>query len=633
MALALCVGFAACTNGKEPEGKESQVSEEQTKTSTETGSADLQGGNQGTEQKQVGPMVALLQDFTFGTYYALDGNGNLVAEYHWDEVSKKLKDAGQPDLTYASIYAAGDGMLFTYRYEVENDVWNYYAYAIDPEKNQVVKLLCADEGWWFDGMDYYDGKVYLTAVTDGYLRKEYVFAKDPNSFSFTQEAGKYDSVIKDMDGFYVTCYSANLGRTYGNCSLTRTLDEVGYVFGESDGRYFLLKKDGYDQKINAELSRYLSVVGYDQKAILYFTEDENGLYGLYCLNPQTSETVAIYPDNDRNTYLGYADGKVYYSEYSEGYVCRTNKVLSVDVETKKSTLLYEKSTVPGATEITPGTYLFRMVGKDIYFVDLIGDKVEWVRAKLDGDSVRMENTGMVVGEKTAFRYGTIIYEEYEYKCPNCGIMLEEYYGEAFQLDASYSKMADKINKTLKDDLTSTIKNYKEYEGKIEVNDEICKEHLEMPSIYCESLDDDVSGVRIINDRYLAVDCSGYWYGGGAHGMPFTSQYLFDLTTGERMYLKDFYPGTEKDFKNLAANKTREDFLSYGDDEYGTPYFAQDARSVFNEAYEDASIEGSHVEFSEKGIYLIYDPYQMGPYASGFIQIFISYEELLGRPNL
>ncbi len=633
MALVLCVSLTACTDAKGKETEETKTSvEQQTQTGSEEGSQGQQGGTeQVTTVTELGPEVALLQDYNYGTYYALDKNGNKVAEYHWDEVFNNLRESGQTSLSYATIYAAGDGMLFTYSYEVNNDIWTYHAYAIDPKENKMIKLMNAEEGWWFDGMDYYDGKLYVTTVSDGYQRKECVFVKDPDSFSFTQEENKYDSVIKGMEGYYVTLYSAMLGRSYGTCSITRVLEETGFVIGNKDGKHYLIKKDGSKEVIPGLDKDYLNICGYDAQGMVYYSEDESGLYGLYAKNLKTGDTKAVFPSSDDFSFLGYSDGKVYYAALSDGFIYGTNVVWQYDVASTKSVKLYEKTTIPGAAEVTPGTYLFRVIGDKMFFVDVVGDKLEWIRVTLDQGTVRFENTGMLVGEKNAFRYGTIIYDTFEEKCPYCGIDLEKYYGEAFQLDPSYSKMADQINKVLKEDLDSTIKNYKE--NRRELTDEYCEEHLEMPYVYCETNEDEVNNVRIFGDRYLAVDYNSYWYGGGAHGMPFMGQYLFDLTTGDQLTLKDFYTGSERDFKNLVANKTREDFLSYGDDEYGTPYFATDARSLFNEAYENASIENSHVEFSEEGIYVIYNPYEMGPFASGFIEIFISYEELLGRPNL
>ncbi|MBR3469480.1 MAG: DUF4163 domain-containing protein [Lachnospiraceae bacterium] len=631
MALVLCVGLAACTDAKGKESEESKVSQEQTQAGSETGNPSQQGGETVTPAPVYSPVVTLFQDSNFGTYYALNTNGDKVAEYDWGEIFNNLKESGATDVSFATIYAAGDGALFTYCYQVNNDIWTYHAYAIDPKENKMVELMNADEGWWFDGMDYYNGKVYVTAVTEGYQRKEYVFSKKPNSFAFTQEENKYDGVIKGMEGSYVTLYSALVGRSYGTCSITRVLEECGFVIGNKDGKHYRFKMDGTIEVIPGLDKDYLNICGYDAYGMVYYTEDESGLYGLYVKDLKTGETKAVYPGSDDFMYLGYEDAMVYYAALSDGFVYKTNAVWQYNLRTQKSEKLYEKTTIPGASEVTPGTYLFRVLSGKMYFVDVVGDRLEWVRAIKDGGTVRFENTGMLVAEKNVFRYGTVIYDTFESKCPYCGIYLDKYYGEAFQLDPSYSKMADQINKVLKEDLDSTIKNYKE--NRRELTDEYCEEHLEMPYVYCETVEDEVNNVRIFGDRYLAVDYNSYWYGGGAHGMPFMGQYLFDLTTGDRLYLKDFYTGSERDFKNLVANKTREDFLSYGDDEYGTPYFATDARSLFNEAYENAGIEKSHVEFSEEGIYVIYDPYEMGPFASGFIEIFISYEELLGRPNL
>ncbi|MBQ2100837.1 MAG: DUF3298 domain-containing protein, partial [Lachnospiraceae bacterium] len=85
-------------------------------------------------------------------------------------------------------------------------------------------------------------------------------------------------------------------------------------------------------------------------------------------------------------------------------------------------------------------------------------------------------------------------------------------------------------------------------------------------------------------------------------------------------------------KKLVATKTQADFLSY--DEDMNPYYGgEDADSIYQKAYEYASLDASLITFEETGIYVIYSPYDMGPYASGFINIFISYEELLGRTQL
>ena len=85
MALVLCVGLTACTDAKGKETEETKTSvEQQTQTGSEEGSQGQQGGTeQVTTVTELGPEVALLQDYNYGTYYALDKNGNKVAEYHY----------------------------------------------------------------------------------------------------------------------------------------------------------------------------------------------------------------------------------------------------------------------------------------------------------------------------------------------------------------------------------------------------------------------------------------------------------------------------------------------------------------------------------------------------------------------
>ena len=93
-------------------------------------------------------------------------------------------------------------------------------------------------------------------------------------------------------------------------------------------------------------------------------------------------------------------------------------------------------------------------------------------------------------------------------------------------------------------------------------------------------------------------------------------------------LADFYDGSDESFRKLVADKTVEDFESY--DEGMSPYFASDSEEIYKQAYESVSLEKCIVTFKNDGIYVSYPPYVMGPYAAGYIDIFISYEELLGR---
>ncbi|MBO5986255.1 MAG: hypothetical protein J6Q02_05605, partial [Lachnospiraceae bacterium] len=76
MALVLCVGLTACTDAKGKETEESKVSQEQTQAGSEAGNPSQQGGETVTPAPAYSPVVTLFQDSNFGTYYALNTNGD-----------------------------------------------------------------------------------------------------------------------------------------------------------------------------------------------------------------------------------------------------------------------------------------------------------------------------------------------------------------------------------------------------------------------------------------------------------------------------------------------------------------------------------------------------------------------------
>ena len=94
---------------------------------------------------------------------------------------------------------------------------------------------------------------------------------------------------------------------------------------------------------------------------------------------------------------------------------------------------------------------------------------------------------------------------------------------------------------------------------------------------------------------------------------------------------DFYTGTEKQFKELVAEKTRDYYLSL--DPNSNPFYTDDEDIIYSDAYDNVYLDDGNIEYLEDGIIYFYPPYLMGPYAAGYIDIFIPYSELLGRANL
>lgn len=634
LALAVSVSMTACTNVNGVEMGSSEQSQETQGSQSEEGQgtqaeSKADSDKEGIKAPEVlaDESMILYQGYYSDIYFGIDSRGNKVSEYRWEEARERL--GVKEEDSY--LVTVGDGMFLYYRCVTEENSPRYEIYAADVNGMVTAKLMTTEAGWWVDSVDSYDGKVYVNLVGNNSVRKEYVFAKEDQGFSFREETNPHDGVIKAMEGYGMTLRSASVGNQYGNCSITRVLEENGYVVGQKEG-YFKIAKDGSISAITGISAETAYVNFYDQNGIVYDSwENENDT--VYYLNLATGEVKQVARVENSLSVLAYVDGKVYYDtqEYVNDFNLVRNFVYEYDVAKGTSRLLYAKKSISGATDLQPGTQNFQVADGKLYFVDLVKDQIHWMRFDPEGKGTEeFRDTGLAVGEKSAFRYGKITEDTYVRKCSFCGTPLEKYYGELFELDDIYSAKADVINDMLRKEHEGVLESYEKYKTEVQETEDDCDEHREYPIQWCQTVEERVSGVSMIDGRYLAIDYDSYWYGGGVHGYPGLDQKLFDLTDGKEVFLKDFYQGTEEDYKKLVAQKTKEDCMSY--DKSMSPYFG-DPDSVYAQAYEEASVQDAYVTFNEKGINVLYAPYDMGPFASGFIEVFISYEELLGRPTL
>lgn len=632
LALAVSVSVTACADGTENTESTQETSQESGSSENQESKASAESSTESIAPENT-PAVEmaredaiLFRQYYADVYYGLDQYGEVYSEYPWKETCEALLKQGK-DFSNATIFAIGDGVVYFYQYEYSNDCRGYHVYAVDVNEKKYQEIWSSPENWWLDSIDYYNGKLFVTTSND-YAKEEHVYVKDA-SFQFREESSPSKQVLPKLEGYNVTVYSTNLGNRYGCCSITRSFEENGYVIGYKDQHYYKISKDGDISVIAGMPEDYVYVPAYDKDAVIYSAVDENtGTSGYYCVKLSDGSRDTIVKDDRFFTYLAYEGGKVYYAIRSENpFVITNHEVCQYDVATGSDERLYSEDTVPGATLLEPGTEGFQVIRGEIYFLKLIGDEVHYVLFDTKSKS-GFQDMGLVVDKKSVFQYGTVVYEANVNYCPYCGTPLEKDYQEEFQIDPKYSAKADVINQKLRLGLQWVL------DGKnvtlVESNED-CGDHKENPTIWCMTMEAEISDVKILSDRYLAVDYSGYWYGGGAHGMPSISQRLFDLQTGEELAFEHFYGDSDEKFKKLVAEKTKQDFLSY--EEGMSPYFAEDAQTVYNEAYELADMKALNILFDEKGVSILYSPYDMGPYASGFIEIFISYEELLGRPEL
>jgi hypothetical protein len=124
-------------------------------------------------------------------------------------------------------------------------------------------------------------------------------------------------------------------------------------------------------------------------------------------------------------------------------------------------------------------------------------------------------------------------------------------------------------------------------------------------------------VTMFKKNLLIVGTSSYSFSGGAHGMPGERYDHIDLQTGEFYRLSDLFKANSKYVK--AINPIIEKQIAEHGEEKG----------VFQES--DLGFQGiqaDHLFYIQgEALHIVFTPYEIGPYAAGFITFDIPFKEL------
>lgn len=407
---------------------------------------------------------------------------------------------------------------------------------------------------------------------------------------------------------------------YDEPCLKEVMDRAGYaILYLSYGHYGLFDGNEY-REISFE-DRIYDVEDYTEDLIIYSAWDED--YRNKYLFVNCNDGPVYIPTEQLDQYLGCVDGIVYFSTSSDetfGLPCYN--VCAFDPKTGETDIIYSFNQNPGMSRmIKPGVSGFSIYDGDFYYVADDGNETEWYRTFINVEGVyETEKLGAGVLTYDFLNYGSVSFNTDVLYCEDCGRPVSCYYGEIFVVDDNISKQAGKISDYMYMDDIASLMSFEDGAGEYE--DMGCEAHA---SYYgCQTQNVNVTGVHLRGEKYITIDFEGYWYGGGAHGMEFVDHYLFDLETGERVYLKDLFDGSDEEFKDIIARYTQIDYESYS--QGLSPYFAESADAVYEQAFEYADLDTFCGRFTESGIVVEYAPYMMGAYASGIISFEIPYSE-------
>ena len=195
--------------------------------------------------------------------------------------------------------------------------------------------------------------------------------------------------------------------------------------------------------------------------------------------------------------------------------------------------------------------------------------------------------------------GTVYYScSYEYPVISGDSAAAEKINNAIEKQRKvWVKESDKQKDTYREEMESYLKDYADDEARSwSYSDEV----------KCEVTNND--------GKYFSVLMSGYLYTGGAHGMPYRICATFDAKTGEKLTAAKIL-GTTKAKLNAKVRKLY--LKKY--DKKGAEAGFYDGREALEK--ELATMNFNSAFYMKNGKLRFYaDPYALGTYASGFIEV-------------
>lgn len=177
------------------------------------------------------------------------------------------------------------------------------------------------------------------------------------------------------------------------------------------------------------------------------------------------------------------------------------------------------------------------------------------------------------------------------------------------------KINKALTKTKKEWIASAKTKVDEYQEQYEEILEYNKDaESPIPWYFGDSLDYTVTAN---NKDYFSVLMEGYEFTGGAHGMPYRICLTFDASTGKKL--------SAAKLLGVKASKVNDRvsamYLAKYDKEgvYAGFYAGDDEREMLENGLKNLDFKDRYYVKGKKVVFFSY-PYDLGPYASGFIEV-------------
>ena len=493
-----------------------------------------------------------------------------------------------------------DNLYFLNTYYVKNEdsftVPNYALVRLQSDGSESEVVYNYGEEYASYNMYFADGTIYVDASGVG----DRITIDADGRVADITDSSLASSSVAVPDDYRMVTYVNNGNQTAFPDDTIKNNGKM--VLINQDYEYVLYDKDGSTSLLGGEVSSY-----YNGKLLINKNTDDYSGYDYGIVDMKSGEyTYLCYSDNIFSI-VAMDDDYVYTSEDAEdGRSTIYNKIslkngridMLLDKQYSEDSLVtYVNGTMPCVLD----GKLYTITSENYAMYNEIID-LSTKEETVSGESYYDSGIGQV---------GKLERCSEEYTAPD-GTVLMTVNAEVLKVSDRYAG-ASKINAVMSDVLDSLSNHDADRQEALSWYEDAGEDNAWFPRY---SFDAEVSKITYLDEKVLGFEMNGYDYYGGAHGMPWKDNYLFDLETGERLTLGDLVAVTEEELDAIVVDA----YKNNGEWEY---YWDESENTII----EGISYETTDFTVTEDGLKFYFYPYALASYAQGFTYATVPYDRL------
>lgn len=395
------------------------------------------------------------------------------------------------------------------------------------------------------------------------------------------------------------------------------VENYGYMPVQNDSCLVIAGKDGSGAREVPEVTNTSSVIFAEGCFFVLFQDGSGNTQG-YRYDSDTLEKTKLFESPDNPQLIQYRDGQLYYMTNKVNQtVIEGTQFYKVDAETGDTKKAASITTEPGTLNMYDYNGNFHVTENAIYCQEIKDYGVYIGKTSLaSGEEKKLLEP--VLSQSPINQLGHIEAERKEYPC-SCGEKTAvELYIEKMVFDGD-DEATKEMNQIMEEKQQSLLK----YGGDRET-------YLDESWVHSEdfrtvTLTYEIAKINYIDDLLVSIQADGYEYSGGAHGTPFRNHFILNRKTGKQLKLSDIVNNPIEELQSKVGTAFRQ--LAEKTN------FAFESPEDLEHTVSDSISYDSDFYLTPEGIVFYYSPYAIAPYAEGFPEVTIPYNDLDIKPEL